>query len=96
MRSIFDKKKHFSDSSVFEPVTVGLMFLITLAVFAFKCSTGDFKFDSTLSGKLLSLFVVGVCVLVVGGSFYWLGGIVNTKDKTIEELRNQLYYPNGK
>ena len=96
MRSIFDNKKNLFDSDVSEPVTVGFVFLISLAVFAFKCSTGDFKFDSTLFDKLLSLFVVGACVFAVGGSFCWLGTIIKTKDKTIEELKEQLYCSNKK
>lgn len=93
MASLFDKDTLFPDRDSSGPITIGFVCLITLGVFAFKSSTGDYQIESGLFGKLLALFVVGVCVLTVGNSFFWLRHIIKNRDKKIEELERQISWP---
>lgn len=89
MRGIFGKDKNFPDRCGNEPEVFGFIWLITLGVFAFKSSTGDFKLDSSLFSKSLSFLIVGICVFAVGYSFFWLRHIIKKREKIIEEFTRE-------
>jgi hypothetical protein len=88
VRRIFDERT-LRRGAEDEACTVGLVFTLSLAVFAYYAVTERFSEMNGPFGSVLAVFVICVCTLAVGSSLMWLRRIVRSRENMIRELQGE-------